>query len=44
MSSNAEATVRINHSGREQMHQAIAAGGDRGFGQDIWPEAVRARA
>jgi hypothetical protein len=41
MSSNAEATVRINHSGREQMHQAIAAGVTEVFGQDIWPEAVK---
>lgn len=41
MSSNAEATVRINHSGREQMHQAIADGVTEVFGQDIWPEAVK---
>jgi hypothetical protein len=42
MSSNAEATVRINHAGRAEMHAAIAAAVTEVAAQDIWPEAVRA--
>lgn len=41
MSSNAQATVRINTEAKAQMYEAIAAGVTEVATQDIWPEAVR---
>jgi hypothetical protein len=41
MSLNAEATVRINPTGRAEMHAAIAAGVTEVLTQDMWPAAVQ---